>query len=107
MQLSAVATGALLTHLGTSWYRQLKRLPSSSSQLRAARLLRTHSGILLALLLVSDFVQAVGFTLSFHWTISGGKNAGFGDGYVPPFCTAQAVIIQMSDVASALLVCRV
>jgi hypothetical protein len=106
-KLSGIATFALLLHLAVSWIRHVKRLPTSASQAKAARLLRTHSGILLALLLLADLIQAVGFSLSFRWSINGGMWTQFGLGHVPSLCTTQGVLIQMGDLASAFLVRRV
>lgn len=61
-----------------------------------------QSGVLLCALLFSEMVQGLAFSLSFHWAI--GNNADFQLGHVPDFCKTQAIVLQMSDVATAFFV---
>ncbi|GAA94274.1 uncharacterized protein L969DRAFT_91039 [Mixia osmundae IAM 14324] len=104
--ISATATLVLLVGATYLLLRpRIKRLrsatPDSSNDhhdsSRAERFLRSQFGVFFLNLIFADLLQALGFSASYHWVIL----KQFSDNPAG-LCTAQAVAIQVGDVAAAI-----
>ncbi|GAA6062913.1 hypothetical protein JCM10212_007144 [Sporobolomyces blumeae] len=99
--VSIACVGLLTTFIALLLYRYHTNSAAEKQdqrQTKAIRFLASTHGLLFIDLCLGDLLQAIGFLMNYGWFRRGG---------LPPpespttFCTAQAVLIQMGDVASA------
>ncbi|GAA5987447.1 hypothetical protein JCM10908_001956 [Rhodotorula pacifica] len=81
------------------------RRTEKKEETRAVRFLASSHGILLGSLIFGDFVQSLGFSLSWAWVARGEIPTA---AYPTALCTTQGLLIQLGDLGSAfssLVIC--
>ncbi|GAA5855171.1 hypothetical protein JCM9279_007578 [Rhodotorula babjevae] len=100
--VSLVFISALLTYVATLLLRHRRAAKSAHGRLeresRAIRFLASSHGVAFVSLLAGDLLQALGFSLTYHWLALGAVPA---PAHPTALCTAQAVLIQVGDIGSA------
>ena len=71
VQISAIASLALLFHMLIASFHDSRGYSMNASRTKAANFTTSQSGIFLINLLIADLVQGLGFALSMHWAIVG------------------------------------
>ncbi|GAA5907519.1 hypothetical protein JCM8208_001402 [Rhodotorula glutinis] len=100
--VSLVFIAALLTYVATLLWRHHRAARSVHGRVeresRAIRFLASSHGVVFVSLLTGDLLQALGFSLTYHWLTLGAVPA---PAHPTALCIAQAVLIQVGDIGSA------